>query len=711
MSSLFKPFIKRIVSVCAVAVLMAACASAPQKTTQPNLSYSSKSNGSHKDIWQRVRNGYRMPDLYNDEVIKKEAYYAQRAEYMIRMANRSGDFLYLIMNEVERRNMPSELALLPFVESAFVTTAQSSVKAAGLWQFMPATGKDFSLQQNHFADQRNNVIASTNAALTYLQQLYNMFGDWHLALAAYNWGQGNVSKAVRRARSSGYQGTYEDIKMPLETRQYVPKLQAIKNIVKNPAQFGLVLPTITNSARHEAVAVTRDIDVDVAARLSGMSVADFKNINPGFKKSVIAASLGSQLLVPTEHAERVRQALRNESEIISTLTTHSTYQIESLADIAARYKTNEDKLRQLNNIPYSHSYVNSGSALLVPRTSNKKDQDIPFSALIAGLSTNAGSAGLMDGDYIEQPIFTAQNNTSFNGDITLTNNLNNMNQGDDQLGLIIKNNHQTNDPVRGQNAVVVGQHKSTSHTNQNISQPLDSSIVLQKIEPSNILTPINTITTPVATTIITTSNIAPTLANNTMNIPTPPTSPFENSGRAENILEPAIISTSLQMTPVLSVDDSAINSSRINPSTLTGLTAVAVATNVENQKPVNKTASKTSAPTKTVDVKSKATSSTKVNKTNAKKAALKESIVKKSTQMSNKKVNTPASKTSTLSKKEVKSSDNTKQSKGKQTASKTNGKTTTKPTSKVTTVKSSDKKITKTTASKTKESSKKSVKK
>lgn len=409
---MFKSFKPRLLATCAIALFISACASDPSGQTShrvDSIFKPSQQQASSKDVWQRVRNGYAMPDLYNAEVTSKENYYAQRADYVGRMASRSGDFMYLIMNEVERRKMPSEIALLPFVESAFVTTAQSPVKAAGLWQFMPATGRDFSLQQNHFADQRNDVVASTDAALTFLQRLHDQFGDWHLALAAYNWGPGNVSKAVRRAQANGLAGTYEDIKMPTETRQYVPKLQAIKNIVNNPAQYGISLPDINNNLRHEVVTVTRDIDVATAARLSGLDTEAFKRINPAYKKSVITASLGAKILVPAERADDLRRAFNDRSQTLASVTTYSTYNLESLDDIASKFNTNASNLRYLNNIPSYHNYVKSGSALLVPRTSNSNSQDIPYGALTAGLSTTAGDIGLSNGDFIEQPTLVVAN--------------------------------------------------------------------------------------------------------------------------------------------------------------------------------------------------------------------------------------------------------------------------------------------------------------
>jgi membrane-bound lytic murein transglycosylase D len=178
-----------------------------------------------------------MPNLDTELVRDREQWYATRPDYMLRMTERSRKYLFYIVEELERRNMPTEIALLPFIESAFNPQAVSSAKAAGMWQFMPATGKYFELKQNAFRDDRRDVLESTRAALDYLQKLYGMFGDWELALAAYNWGEGSVSRALARNKAAGLGLSYSELNMPAETRYYVPKLQAVKNIIASPDGF------------------------------------------------------------------------------------------------------------------------------------------------------------------------------------------------------------------------------------------------------------------------------------------------------------------------------------------------------------------------------------------------------------------------------------------------------------------------------------------
>ena len=320
-----------------------------------------------KDLWARIRRGFAMPDLQDNYVVSQETWYANRPEYIGRMTERSRKYLYHIVEELERRHMPTELALLPFIESAFNPQADSSVKAAGMWQFMPATGKYFSLKQNAFNDDRRDVQASTRAALDYLQKLYGMFGDWHLALAAYNWGEGSVMRAMNRNQKAGLATTYTDLSMPNETRNYVPKLQAVKNIVADPRRFAVDLPNIPNHPYFRAIPIDRDMDVAVAAQLAEVSLADFKALNPAAQKSMIIASGTPRILLPWDNADVFRRNLASHQGRLASYTAWVVPKTMRLGEAADRAGMAEGTLRTLNNIPKG-MMVRGGSTLLVERT-------------------------------------------------------------------------------------------------------------------------------------------------------------------------------------------------------------------------------------------------------------------------------------------------------------------------------------------------------
>src|SRR5574343_185131 len=198
------------------------------------------------DIWQRIRLGFGMPDLNNDLVTERQVWYLSRPSVLKSLLNRGRRYLYYIVDELERRGMPTELALLPMVESAYNPMAYSRAHASGLWQFIPSTGRSYNLTQNSWVDERRYIIASTKAALDYLQNIYEMHGDWHLALASYNWGEGAVGRALQKNQAAGRPMEYQYLNMPGETRYYVPKLQALKNTISRPELFNLALPEIPN---------------------------------------------------------------------------------------------------------------------------------------------------------------------------------------------------------------------------------------------------------------------------------------------------------------------------------------------------------------------------------------------------------------------------------------------------------------------------------
>ncbi len=338
---------------------------------------------STRDLWHRIRLGFKMPDLETRLTEDRTRWYASQPDYFARMTQRSSRYLFHIVEEIERRNMPTELALLPFVESAFVPEAFSSAKAAGLWQFIPSTGRNYDLEQTMWKDKRRDVVESTRAALDYLQKLYDMFGDWHLALASYNWGEGAVSRAIAKNRQAGKPARYTDLKMPKETQYYVPKLQAVKNIVAEPEKYGVVLPPIDNAPYFIAVHKTRDIDVDTAAKLAEMKVEDFRALNPAFNRPVIlGAGGGAHLLLPATKVERFQANLaawESTGQPLASWTTYKTTSSDTLSLVAKRAGISEEQLRDANQIPPRYRLA-SGSTILIPRDETMAS-DIPADSL------------------------------------------------------------------------------------------------------------------------------------------------------------------------------------------------------------------------------------------------------------------------------------------------------------------------------------------
>jgi membrane-bound lytic murein transglycosylase D len=336
------------------------------------------------NLWERIRKGFAMPNLETPLAENRTRWYANQGEYIDRMARRSQRYLFHIVEEIERRGMPTELALLPFVESAFQPEAISSAKAAGLWQFIPSTGKDYELAQNMWRDERRDVIESTRAALDYLQKLHDMFDDWHLALAAYNWGEGAVSRAIEKNRRARKPTGYTSLKMPQETAYYVPKLQAIKNIVSEPERYGVALPRIDDTPYFVAVHKTRDIDVDTAARLAEMEPADFRALNPAFNRPVIVGASDTKLLLPADKADRFHANLAAWEATGQPLASWTTYKMQpsdTLAAVAKRVGIGEQQLREANRVPPRYRLA-PGSTILIPRDETMED-DIPVASLDA----------------------------------------------------------------------------------------------------------------------------------------------------------------------------------------------------------------------------------------------------------------------------------------------------------------------------------------
>lgn len=347
------------------AVIAAPPIGKPQEVEGPQASHAVDLARPADDLWERIRVGFAMADLDGPRVRERERWYASQPDYLKRMVERSKLYLYYIIEEVEKRGMPTEIALLPMVESAFNPMAYSRSHASGLWQFIPSTGKKHQLSQNWWADARRDVIASTDAALDYLQALYELHGDWHLALASYNFGENGVARAIRRNEARGLPTDYQSLKMPLETRGYVPKLQALKNLISNPQAFGVSLEPIPNEPYFAALPAGKDIDVRVAAKLAEMSVEELIALNPALNRPVISGPHTQTLVLP---ADRVDAFQRNLDAYDQPLTSWEPYTMkkgDSLDRLAAKHGIALAKLKLANSIT-SRTRIGPGSQLLLP---------------------------------------------------------------------------------------------------------------------------------------------------------------------------------------------------------------------------------------------------------------------------------------------------------------------------------------------------------
>jgi len=318
------------------------------------------------NLWARIKRGYAMPELNSPFTSNHESWYAARPDYVKRMVGRSEKYLFHIVEEVQKRGMPTEIALLPMVESAFNPQAYSRSKASGIWQFIPSTGRHFGLTQNWWVDNRRDVMAATDAALDYLQKLHVMFGSWDLALAAYNAGEGTVMRAIERNRKKGLPTDYQSLNLPPETKNYVPKLQAVKNIVTNPEQYGLNLQSIPNQPYFTRVTVPNQIDAHLAAKLAGISYEEFSSLNPEYNRPVLTTDQGThEILLPVGADATFQENLASYDKPLVSWQTYYAKRGERQEAIARKFGLSVSQLRDVNDLP-ARSKMRAPRQLLVP---------------------------------------------------------------------------------------------------------------------------------------------------------------------------------------------------------------------------------------------------------------------------------------------------------------------------------------------------------
>jgi membrane-bound lytic murein transglycosylase D len=341
----------------------------------PPIAGSDSSTATPASLWHRIRSGFAMPELDSPLVARHEAWFLNHPEYFQRMIERSRLYLYFIVEEVEQRGMPMEIALLPMIESGFNPGAYSRAHAVGIWQFIPSTGRRYGLQQTWWYDGRRDVMAATGAALDYLQRLYAEFGDWQLALASYNWGENAVARAISKNRSKNKPTDYLSLHMPRETRNYLPKLQAVRNIVANPSLLSFTLEEIPNRPYFTAVNTPDPIDFKVAAQLAEMSEEEFRSLNPGHSRPVITPNGSRTLLLPVDKVGTFNANLQVYDQPLVSWQTYTLKKNENLDSVALRFGLTSERLKEINGIS-RHLSVHPGRTLLVPMGDDDPESNI-----------------------------------------------------------------------------------------------------------------------------------------------------------------------------------------------------------------------------------------------------------------------------------------------------------------------------------------------
>ncbi|SMF38792.1 membrane-bound lytic murein transglycosylase D [Alteromonadaceae bacterium Bs31] len=318
------------------------------------------------DVWQRIRNGYSLDHDINRRVRQQLDWYAKHPEYINRVAKRGERYLYHIVEEIEKRDMPMELALLPIVESAFDPFAYSHGRASGMWQFIPGTGKMMGLKQDWWYDGRRDVVASTDAALRYLQSLNKRFdGDWMHALASYNSGSGNVSKAMRKNRKRGKETDFWNLDLPRETEAYVPKLIALAILIKDPEVYGLDLYSVPNEPYFTVVDTGGQIDLAQAAKLADIDMDALYALNPAYNRWATDPDGPHRLLVPVDKAVNFKHNLAQlPPEQRVTWQRYTIREGDNLSTIATDHNISVSSLKSINNI--RGTFIRAGKILMVP---------------------------------------------------------------------------------------------------------------------------------------------------------------------------------------------------------------------------------------------------------------------------------------------------------------------------------------------------------
>ena len=331
-----------------------------------------------ENIWKLVNKGYGIPDpkkKWAKKVVKKyERWYSEHPVYTYRMFERTKRYIYYVVQEVQKRNMPMEIALLPIIESAYNPIARSNMKAVGLWQFIPSTGKNYGLKQNWWKDERSNVILSTNASLNYLEKLYKQFGTWELALAGYNAGEGKVAREIKKNKRRKRPTDYYTISLPRETDEYVSKLIAMKHIIQNPSKFNVDVPYIPNAPYFAEVTLTEQMDIDLILKLADISSEEFELLNAHHKRPLIPKEQEPTIiLLPKYKIETYNKNLAEHNEPLSNWVLYKPKRKESIMKVAKRFDINLSTFKRINSLNGRVTF-RKNSTVLIPKSNALKSK-------------------------------------------------------------------------------------------------------------------------------------------------------------------------------------------------------------------------------------------------------------------------------------------------------------------------------------------------
>jgi membrane-bound lytic murein transglycosylase D len=317
-------------------------------------------------VWEVMRGEFKLNHQLSRPEVQRQLHWLAAHPGYLQQLSKARPYLYHIVTEIKKRNMPGEIALIPMIESAYDPFVYSNVGAAGLWQIMPHTGKDLGLKKDWWADHRRSITPSTNAALNYLEYLHRFFnGNWDLAIAAYDSGEGTVARAIKRVGQRADHGDFWTLKLPQETQNYVPRLLALAEIISHAERYHVTLPAIPHVPYFEEVNINKQIDLNHAAQMAGMSYQELIKLNPGFNRWTTAPYKPFKLLIPTGKVDRFYQNLATISKKqAASLTNHHVHAGETLKSLAKRYYTTVSLIRQLNQL--DSDTLKPGQALLIP---------------------------------------------------------------------------------------------------------------------------------------------------------------------------------------------------------------------------------------------------------------------------------------------------------------------------------------------------------